>query len=541
MQKVLSLAIGIIILLSCKQSKTEVDTIIYNATIYIVDSAFSTTEAVAISEGKIVATGSNQEIKDVYSSSQTFNLNGAYLYPGFIDAHTHFYHYGMGLSQVNLVGTKSLEEVVERVKNFQELHQLDFIKGRGWDQNDWEIKEFPDKSQFDSLFPQTPVLLKRIDGHAALANQAALDYAGINNATTISGGVLQKKEGQLTGVLIDNAVDLIEPPEMKTKEKVEALLQAQQNLFDAGITTVVDAGLKRNEIELIDSLQQLGLLKMRVYAMVSDSKEDLDYYLKNGPVKTSNLNVSSFKYYMDGAMGSRGALLLEPYSDDPGNYGLLLSEVEHFEDAAERLSEAGWQMCVHAIGDSANRLVLDIYEGALKNKDQRWRIEHAQVIHPGDMDRFGKLGVIPSIQPTHATSDMYWIEERLGKQRLNRTYAYKSLLLSAKVIPLGTDFPVEDISPLKTFSSSFFRQDAEQFPKGGFLANEGLSRKETLKGMTLWPAYANFEEREKGSVEPGKWADFTVLDTDLMTADQKEILNAKVLATFVAGQKVNSN
>ncbi len=540
MQKTLVYIICLWTFLACKEERKVADVMIKNAHIYTMDTAFSKAQVLVISDGKIVEVG-NEELEANWKASKVFDLNGAFVYPGFIDAHTHFYHYGMGLKEVNLVGTGSFDEVLQRLESFQKVNQREFIHGRGWDQNDWEIKTFPNKAKLDSLFPEIPVLLKRIDGHAALANQAALDYAGIDLATTINGGVIESENGELTGILIDNAVGLVKVPEMSRQDKIDALLEAQQNLFDVGLTSVVDAGLNRQEIELIDSLQRSGLLKIRVYAMVSDSPENMDYYMKKGPIKTNHLTVNSFKFYLDGALGSRGALMLEPYSDDTANYGLLLGEISHFKEAAKKLSEAGWQMCTHAIGDSANRLALSIYRDALHEKeDHRWRIEHAQIVQQNDIERFGKLGVIPSVQPTHATSDMYWAEERLGGHRMNQAYPYQSLLQSADLLALGTDFPVEDIDPLKTFYAAVFRQDDEHFPPNGFISEEKLSRQAALKGMTIWAAYANFEEEQKGSIEAGKWADITVLDTDLMQAGQDDILKAEVIVTFLAGQKVNT-
>lgn len=531
------IATATLLLTSC-DDHPEADLIVYNATIYTVDTAFNKVEAMAIKDGKIIETGTLDHIRRTYRAPKNIDLEGKFVYPGFNDAHSHFMGYAGTLRSVNLVGTQSFDEVIERIKTFQNEHKAEFITGRGWDQNDWSNKEFPTRERLDILYPETPVFVQRIDGHAALANGAALRYAGIDSTTKVNGGKIEMKNGKLTGILIDNAMGLVEPPTLKTSVMTEALKEAEQNVFAAGLTTVTDAGLKREQIELLDSLQRKGEIKVRVYAMVADKPELLDYYLDNGPIKTDHLNVRSFKFYLDGALGSRGALMLAPYSDDAGNYGFQLDSVEHYLRAANRLAAADWQMCIHAIGDSANRLALNVYDSALSSQDARWRIEHAQIVEQSDLARFGELGIIPSVQPTHATSDMYWAGERLGANRSDEAYPYHDLLNSVGLLALGTDFPVEEIDPLRTFYSAVFRQDSAGFPEGGFTPKQKLTREQTLRGMTIWAAYAAFEEKEKGSLEAGKWADFVVLDTDLMEAEQPKVLDTRVLMTFLAGEMV---
>lgn len=545
-----------LILYSCSPKKQEVDLIIHNAVIYTVDSSFSIQQAMAIKDGKIIETGSNEQILNSYSAKETKDIEGKTIFPGFIDAHCHFVSYGLGLQQVDLVGTKSFEEVVQKVKDFkiqsddprhlkpdvpmaEEITPVEWLVGRGWDQNDWEIKEYPTKDKFDSLFPNTPLILKRIDGHAALANSAALKLAGIDSKTKIDGGDLIKDaKGNLTGILIDNAVDLVTSKiPAPSKEKLfNALLAAQENCFEVGLTTVDDAGLMKYEIDAIDKLQKSGKLKMRVYAMLSDSAPNYKYYLEKGPYKTDKLNVRSFKFYADGALGSRGACLLEHYSDKKKWKGFLLNTKEHFEKYAAIMSEKGFQMNTHCIGDSSDRLILDIYKKNIK-PDSRWRVEHAQVVNKNDFKKFA--GIIPSVQPTHATSDMYWAGERLGKEREKVAYAYKDLLKASGLVALGTDFPVEDISPFKTFYAAVVRKDAKGFPEQGFQMENALTREETIKGMTIWAAYSNFEEKEKGSLEKNKFADFVILDTDLMKCKEDIILSTKVLATYLNGERVH--
>lgn len=525
---------------SCRNT-SRVDLIIYNAKIYTVDSAFLMAEAMAIRDGKIIEIGNSREITANYFSSDKINAGGKYIYPGFIDAHAHFYRYGLGLQTADLTGTKSWQQIVDTLIRFNQRSKEGWLIGRGWDQNDWDVKEFPSKEKLDEAFPDRPVVLTRIDGHAAIANQKALDIAGIKAGYKLAGGSVETKDGKLTGILIDNAIALVSSkiPAPTVAQVAKGLLQAQENCFAVGLTTVDDCGLDYREVLAIDSLQKKGELKIRIYAMLSDAKQNYDYIFKEGKIKTDYLNVRSFKVYADGALGSRGACLLQPYSDRQHWYGFLLSPATHFDSVARLLYDKKFQMCTHAIGDSGNRVVLNIYANYLKEKnDLRWRIEHAQVVAEKDFPLFGKYNIIPSVQPTHATSDMYWAEKRLGSEREKGAYAYKRLLNENGWIPLGTDFPVEDISPFKTFYAAVFRKDVKDYPKDGYQVENALSRQEALKGMTIWAAKSNFEEDEKGSLEKGKWADFILLDVDLINARPAEILSAKVQATYSGGKKV---
>ncbi|HEX6179767.1 MAG TPA: amidohydrolase, partial [Chitinophagaceae bacterium] len=412
---------------------------------------------------------------------------------------------------------------------------------RGWDQNDWPVKEFPSKEKLDELFPSRPVLLTRVDGHAAIANQAALDMAGIKPGQALVGGDIEVRNGKLTGILVDNAIDLVSAklPATTPATAKKGLLDAQQNCFAVGLTTIDDCGLDFTDVQLIDSAQRSGELKMRIYAMLSDAKKNFDFIMSNGKIKTDRLNVRAFKVYADGALGSRGACLLQPYSDRPGWSGFLLSNKEHFDSVANVLYEKGLQMCTHAIGDSGNRMILNTYAKYLKGKnDLRWRIEHSQVVNLNDFKLFGDNSIIPSVQPTHATSDMYWAGDRLGKEREKGAYAFNDLMKQNGWIPLGTDFPVEDISPFKTFYAAVVRKDAKGWPADGYQPENALSREHALRGMTIWAARSNFEEKEKGSLEAGKFADFVILDQDLMKAPDTSLLNINVLRTYVNGEKV---
>ncbi|HEY0059916.1 MAG TPA: amidohydrolase, partial [Flavisolibacter sp.] len=497
------------LLFSCN-SKKEADLIVFNAKLYTVDSAFSIAEAMVIKGDRIEAVGTTKELTEQYEAKQKLDAGGKAVYPGLIDAHAHFYRYGLGLQTADLGGTTSWDEILQRLQAFAKANGEGWLIGRGWDQNDWAVKSFPTKERLDALVPDRPVLLTRVDGHAAVVNQKALDLAGIKAGMTLTGGTIETSGGRLTGILVDNAVDLVgsKVPAATGAAIGQALQKAQQNCFAVGLTTVVDCGLDHREVMHIDSFQKAGALKMRVYAMLSDSKANYDFLFGRGAIKTDYLNVRSFKVYADGALGSRGACLLQPYADQPGWSGFLLSQQAHFDSVANIISAKGFQMCTHAIGDSANRVVLNIYGKYLKGKnDHRWRIEHAQVVNERDFELFGKYSIIPSVQPTHATSDMYWAGDRLGPVREKGAYAFKQLLQQNGWIPLGTDFPVEDISPFKTFLATVFRQDAKGFPSEGYQMENALTREEAIRGMTIWAARSNFEEAEKGSLEKGKFAD----------------------------------
>ena len=541
MRKNLSAIIVSIFLFACNQ-REKIDLLVYNATIYTVDSTFSVTDAIAVKDGKIIETGKTGDLQNKFEAIEKIDANGKFIYPGFIDAHAHFVGYGLGLQTVDLVGTESWEDILHRLDDFaKNKNKGQWLIGRGWDQNDWPVKDFPTNEKLNELYPDRPVFLRRVDGHAAIVNQKALDIAGVKAGDKLTGGEVEVKNGKLTGILIDNAIGLVASkiPEPDAAQMKEALLDAQKNCFAVGLTTVDDCGLDYKTVLFIDSIHKKGDLKMRIYAMLSDGRENYDFIFQHGKIKTDRLNVRSFKVYADGALGSRGACLLQPYSDKPGWSGFLLSSQQHFDSVANILSQKDFQMCTHAIGDSGNRTMLMIYAKYLKGKNNsRWRIEHAQVINENDFKLFGENNIIPSVQPTHATSDMYWAADRLGKERVKGAYAYKQLLEQNGWIPLGTDFPVEDISPFKTFYAAVVRRDAKGWPADGYQKENALTREEAMRGMTIWAAKANFEENEKGSLEKGKFADFVILDQDLMKAGEKDLLNTKVLKTFLSGEKV---
>lgn len=527
---------------SCTSTKS-IDLLITNGTVYTVDSSFATANAIAINHGKIVETGNKDDLSKKYQPKNTLDAKGQFIYPGFIDAHLHFIEYGAALQNANLVGTTSWEEAVARVKNFAQTAKTKWITGYGWDQNDWKNKNFPKNQLLNEAFPDRPVFLSRVDGHAAIANQKALELAGVKPGDQIAGGVVETENGKLTGLLIDNAVSLVSEkiPPMSTDIITKSLEEAQANCFAAGLTEVHDCGISYQQALMLDSLQKTGLLKMKIYGLLSDRKENYNWLFEHGKLETERLTVRGFKVYADGALGSRGACLLQPYSDKPGWYGFLLSPQNHFDSVAKIIYDHGFQMCTHAIGDSGNRVILTTYAKYLKGKnDLRWRIEHAQIINKDDFHYFGDYSIIPSVQPTHATSDMYWAGDRLGTERLKYAYAYKLLMQQNGWEAFGTDAPVEDISPLKTFYAAVFRQDASGYPSGGFEMQNAVSREDAIRGMTIWAAKAAFQEGTKGSLEKGKYADIVILDKDLLKAPKEEILKAKVTATLINGEIVHS-
>jgi predicted amidohydrolase YtcJ len=522
--------------------KKSADIIVHNAVVYTVDNQFAKSEAFAIKGGKFLEIGTSKSILTNYTAKQKIDAKGKPVFPGLYDPHSHFLGLGQMLSQCDLVDTKSYGEIIERLQKFEAQHKGDrWLIGRGWDQNDWDVKVFPTKELLDKAFPNKPVFLTRIDGHAAVVNSKAIQLAKISPASKVNGGDVEVIDGQLTGILVDNAMGLVRRviPQATETDKRKMLLAAQKECFKLGLTTVSDAGLNQDDIDLIDKMNKEGSLKIRNYVMVSLGIRNLDFFIKKGVYKTDRLNVRSFKLYADGALGSRGACLLKPYSDEPSKTGFLLLSAAELDRSLTQIYNSDFQANTHCIGDSANRLILDIYGKLLKTKnDRRWRIEHAQLVDKQDVPKFGKYSIIPSIQATHATSDMYWADERLGDERIKTAYAFQDLLKQNGFLANGSDFPVEFVNPLYGFHSAVARQDAKNFPNGGFQMENALTREQAIKAMTIWSAYSNFEEKERGSIEIGKMADFVILEDDLMLAPIEKLRNVKVLNTYVGGEKV---
>lgn len=525
---------------SCAFKSKHADLVIHNAVIYTVDNEFSVAQAMAIENGVIIAVGPEREVMNEYSADEYVDCAGKFVYPGFIDAHCHFLAYGRTLQEVSLDSTKSFDEILSRLKHAK-IPESGWLVARGWDQNDWADPAYPKIDRLDSLFPDIPVVLQRIDGHALLVNSQALSLCGLKGEEKINGGEIDVRYG----LLLDNAMIKIwdTMPEKTKAEDERALLDAQENCFKVGLTTISDAGLKKKDVDLIRELQTAGKLKIRVYAMLADDSTNLAHYLANGiDTASKSLTVRAFKFYADGALGSRGACLIDPYNDllPEKKYGLMLNDPDYFRRHAYLLKEKGFQMCTHAIGDSANRVILNIYGEVVGDlPDHRWRIEHAQVVHESDLSKFGQFHVIPSIQPTHATSDMPWAPERLGRNRMYRAYAYRKLKEQLGMAALGTDFPVEDISPLKTFYAAVHRKKPGNESSEGFQMEDALSREDALRGMTIWAAIANFQEKDRGSIEVGKQADFTISPIDLMKVQSDFDLTKADLRTFISGLNVS--
>ncbi|GAB1406029.1 amidohydrolase [Lentimicrobium sp.] len=441
----------------------------------------------------------------------------------------------------DLNGCRSFEELNDRIQKHHEANPSEWITGRGWDQNLWPVKAFPQNDLLNKLFPDTPVLLTRVDGHAVLVNQALIDLSGINADSLTKPGEAILKDGRFTGVFLESYADMFRNMVPVPSDEIlkKLLQQAAADCFGVGLTMVADAGLDASTIRFIDQMQSDDELKMAVYAMLNPTEENFNTFLTKGKYVTNKLNVRSVKLYADGALGSRGACLLEPYSDMPGYYGIATITPDELGRVCLMAYDNGFQVCTHAIGDSAVRTILNVYSNYLMpGNDLRWRIEHAQIVHPDDIDKFGEYGIIPSVQATHATSDMNWAEKRLGPKRIKTAYAYRKLMQQNNWLPNGTDFPIEDISPVKTFYAAVARKNLDGLPVRGFQKENALTREEALRSVTIWAARSFFEENRRGSLEPGKNADFVILDHDIMTIPENEIPDARVVLTYIDGQAV---
>jgi predicted amidohydrolase YtcJ len=526
------------------------DLVVVNARVYTADDARPLVDAFAVRNGRIVFTGSVREARSLAGPrTEIVDAAGRTVIPGMVDAHAHFSGLAQTLSIVDLVGVTSVEELIARVKaRVATAPRGTWIQGRGWDQNRFADGAFPTHETLSAAVPDHPVYLVRVDGHAAFVNARAMQLAGLTatSADPDGGRILKSESGEPTGILIDRAQGLVSRviPAPSTAETRKALLDAQRVMFGWGLTGVHDAGAGRATIELYDEMARTSDLRLRLYAMIADDSAAIAHFIARGPqsaLHDGRLWVRAIKLYSDGALGSRGAALLEPYSDDAGNNGLLVSPPAHIREVAEAALQRGFQVNSHAIGDRGNRIVLDAFEAALAKHpvaDHRFRIEHAQILHYADIPRFAQLGVIPSMQASHQTSDMYWAGKRLGPERLLGAYAWRSLLNTGVIIPNGSDFPVEFVNPLISFHAAVARQDANDYPVGGWFPDQRMTRDEALKSMTLWPAYAAFQEQELGSLTPGKRADFVMLDQDIMRVPAELVLSTKVLATFVGGARV---
>ena len=537
-----------IVTMSCTSQK-QADLVIIGGKVVTVDIDFSITEAVAVQDDKIIFVGTNKDAKEyIGSATNVIELNGELVLPGLIDSHGHLTGYGKSLEHIDLVGTKSYQEVIDFVKEkVKTVEPGEWIRGRGWDQNDWEIMEFPTHQALSEISPDNPVILSRVDGHAILINQKSMDIAGIdiNTPDPDGGKIIRNSNGLLSGIFIDNAEKLITDhvPKYST-EKIRGIIHnAANRCAEFGLTGVGDAGIPISRIDDYKYLIDNGLMTLRLNAMLADTTvNDWTEFLQKYKVDSYGnnfLRVKSVKLYADGALGSRGAALLEPYSDDPGNSGLIVTDKHHMLEVCEAALENNFQVCTHAIGDKAISTMLDIYEQALQKypiTDHRFRIEHSQIVNLGDVTRFAELGVIPAMQPTHAVSDMPWTEDRIGAERVKGAYAFRSFINEGIVIPCGSDFPVETNNPLVGIYHAVTRQDKSGYPDGGWLSEQKMTVEEAIKGYTIWAAYSAFQEDILGSIEVGKYADFTILDKDILSIEFSEILNTKPIYTIVGGE-----
>lgn len=534
-----------VLALGCQnQDKQKVDLLVFNGQVFSFHDQPAVFAAFVVENGRILDTGSKEALLQKYQPYALLNLKGKVVYPGLHDGHAHFAALGKGLNEVDLRGANSWQEVIERIRKYEkENPKKEWILGRGWNQNLWESKDFPDRKLLDELFKNKAVYLTRIDGHAGIANARALEKAGINKETRVDGGrVVRRANGELSGVLIDNACNLVEAavPAPSDEEWISAFMSAQAYCLPYGITAITDAGVSLRMMQLADSLQKLGKLKMRLNLMLTPGEKEINFAVNEGIYQTDALQVSSFKLYADGALGSRGALLLQPYCDQPAELGLQLHTYTFYDSICRLLKKHQFQVNTHCIGDSANRMMLKLYGKVLDgDKQRRWRVEHAQVVAPEDFNLFKKYGVIASVQPTHATSDMPWAPLRLCNHRMNGAYAYKTLLNQNNMLVLGTDFPVEEVNPMFTYLSAAYRVNPDLEPAEGFQKNEALDSLAILQGMTYWPAYAAFRESDWGSLKPGAFADFIVLENTLPSLSPAHLSNQNpVTEVWISGKKL---
>lgn len=528
------------------------DFVLTNGLVRTANAAQPSAEAVAVTDGRISFVGSAVEAARLIGlGTEVIDLDGRVVMPGLIDSHGHVGDLGTFLRNVDLFGTESEAEAVERiVARRAEAAGDGWLLGRGWDQNEWGNTDFPTKEALSAAIPDRPVSLERVDGHALWVNQAALDAAGIDRDTPdpMGGRIVRDASGEATGVLIDNAMNLIiaVAPPLTPEELREGVRLAQEELNRLGITAAVDAGAKRGELEAMEAMARDGELTFRNFAMVFGADRDLlADWLVAGPSgwidERQTFRVNAIKISADGALGSRGAAMIEDYTDEPGNSGLLLLPRDTLLQIARDAADAGFQFNVHAIGDWANRMGLDVFEQVLEEKgltDHRWRIEHAQIVSRQDLPRFAELGVIPAMQAIHQSSDMAWVPNRIGYSRSLGAYAWRSLLDDGNIIPGGSDFPVESADPRRSLYAAVTRQNDDGWPAGGWFPAERMTREESFHSMTIWGAYSTFAEDDIGSVEVGKWADLVVVGDDYMTMPEDEILDLPILITMMGGEIV---
>lgn len=534
----LLLSVNGLLLTSCMKGES-VDLIIHNARIHTMNESDEVVQAMAIRDGKVLELGPERQLLNKYSADEYVDAAGRDVFPGFADAHGHMMSYARMKCSADLLGTASMEELLNRVEKYAQRKKRTCVIGRGWDQSLWMDKRLPVNTELNQRFPDVPVALTRIDGHAMLVNNALLKKAGITAETQVDGGQILLENGVPSGLLLDNAINLVNPflTDFSDSELTEALLEVESELFQYGITDVHEAGLTAKDFKLVRKLCGQEKLQVEIYGMLYPEPENIDFAKKNGFFREKSLYVRSFKIMGDGALGSRGAFMKQAYSDDPHNHGVLTVKPEELDYYAKIAALTGYQMNVHAIGDSTNRLILDwAVKFGEKYPDHRWRLEHAQVIDPSDFQLVEESGMLPSVQPTHAVSDQRWAADRIGTKRLAGAYAYKTLLEKAGILAIGTDFPVEPLDPFRTIFAAVKRKNENNEPISGFLPEQALTVEQCLRGMTIWAATAAFSEETKGSLEKEKDATFAILDQPFRVGETYEPNFA--FATYIRGKQV---
>ena len=540
MKKISYILVIMLLMTSCFKGKNA-DLVVFNAKIHSMDDGDHVSQAMAIKDGKILEVGPDRQIMNKYAASETVDAEGKDIYPGFTDAHGHILSLVKQRLNCNLVGSASFNEVLVRLEKYASKSKREFVVGNGWDQSLWGEKELPTNDKLNELFPNRAVAIFRVDGHAVLVNDYFLKKAGIIAATKIPGGMIVLQDGKCTGLLVDNAMDKIVKmiPDFTEKQKIEAILEIQEELFQYGITAVHEAGIDIKDIALFKKMIDNKSLYLEVYAMLLPTDENFKFVEKNGIYKYKNLSIRSFKVFADGALGSRGACLKHAYSDMPNHFGMLTTTIAEINRISDFCQKHGYQMNTHAIGDSTNKVIIDVIQKESElNPGHRWRIEHAQVLDLKDIARLKESGAIPSVQPTHAVSDMRWAEDRLGKDRMKGAYAYQSLIDQCGMIAIGTDFPIEHFNPFLTIHAAVQRKNSDDIPGGGFEILEAISFSDCIKGMTIWAATASFEEGRLGSLEKGKDATFVIFESPVRSTAIFQENFAKM--TFIKGKKVYS-
>ena len=557
--------LALLSLTSCMKGES-VDMIIHNARIHTMTDDDKVQDAIAIRDGKIVEIGPERQILNKYSADEYIDAEQRDIYPGWVDAHGHMMNYARSKLSVDLIGCASFDELLLRIEKYQSKHKRPFIIGRGWDQSLWG-DEMPTNERLSELYPDIPVCLFRIDGHALLANDYLIAQSNLiekytEDSELHNGGHYESYDGPIelsflaenhedidpyrlfppTGVFVDNAMNPILEvlPDFPDKELVASLLEVQDELFMYGLTGVHEAGLNDRDFKLFDRLVGERKLKLNIYAMLLPTPDNVQFAKDNGVYRNKNLYVRSFKVYGDGALGSRGAFLKHPYADRHDHSGYLTTSPERMQELFDLCQLTGYQMNTHAIGDSTNRIILELYQKMFEyNPNHRWRIEHAQIVDPNDWHYFSDAAIIPSVQPTHATSDQRWAASRLGSHRMEGAYAFRSLLNQSGVLAIGTDFPVEYTDPFKTIHAAVERKNGENFPSEGFRSEEAITLNECILGMTKWAAFSSFQEEQLGTLEKGKDATISMFQKPVVSKPSFETNFADLV--LIKGKKVYSN